>query len=227
MKNVQPSVVLFDFGGTLDSDGVAWKDRFHRLWCEEIGEIASAQFDPVFYSIDDALVGTIPSTFSFRATVERIAQGVSEKLGHSDEAVGARIAKRFVEDAEERLRSNALVLRELSRRYRLGIVSNFYGNLAAICAEVGLTPCFNVVVDSACVGWVKPDPQIFRFALGELKAAPIQAVFVGDSLHRDMAGARKVGMAHIWLTPRTAGHSEPCCPNDPVIHTLEDLRGLL
>ena len=227
MKNVQPSVVLFDFGGTLDSDGVAWKDRFHRLWCEEIGEIASAQFDPVFYSIDDTLVGAIPSTFSFRATVERIAQGVSEKLGHSDGAVGARIAKRFVEDAEERLRRNALVLRELSRRYRLGIVSNFYGNLAAICAEVGLTPCFNVIVDSACVGWLKPDPQIFRFALGELKAAPNQAVFVGDSLHRDMAGARKVGMDHIWLTPRTGGHPKPCCPNDPVIHKLEDLRGLL
>jgi putative hydrolase of the HAD superfamily len=227
MKSVQPSAVLFDFGGTLDSDGVAWKDRFRRLWCEEVDEIASAQFDPVFYAVDDALVGAVPATFSFHDTVERIARGLSNAMGHSDEAVGARIAKRFVEEAKERLRSNALVLRELSQRYRLGIVSNFYGNLAAICTEVGLTPSLKAIVDSACVGWLKPDPQIFWFALGELKAAPTQTVFVGDSLHRDMAGARKVGMAHIWLTPRTGGHPEPCCPNDPVIHTLGDLRGLL
>jgi HAD superfamily hydrolase (TIGR01549 family) len=227
MKSVHPSAVLFDFGGTLDSDGVAWKDRFRRLWCEEVNEITSAQFDPVFYAVDDALVGAIPPTFSFHDTVERIAQGLSKAMGHSDEAVGARIAKHFIEEAEERLRSNALVLRELSQRYRLGIVSNFYGNLAAICTEVGLTPSFRVIVDSACVGWLKPDPQIFQFALGELKTVPTQTVFVGDSLHRDMAGARIVGMAHIWLTPRTGGHLEPCCPNDPVIHTLGDLRGLL
>ena len=26
------SAVLFDFGGTLDADGIAWKERFHRLF---------------------------------------------------------------------------------------------------------------------------------------------------------------------------------------------------
>ncbi len=24
--------LLFDFGGTLDADGVAWKERFHALY---------------------------------------------------------------------------------------------------------------------------------------------------------------------------------------------------
>ena len=136
----KPAAILFDFGGTLDADGVAWKDRFRRLWCEEVGEIASTQFDPVFYAVDDALVGTIPATTSFYDTVEKIARGVSLEMGRFDDVVGARIAKRFVDESLERLRGNVLVLRDLSRRYRLGIVSNFYGNLSAICREVGLTP---------------------------------------------------------------------------------------
>jgi len=26
------SAVLFDFGGTLDAEGLSWKERFHRLF---------------------------------------------------------------------------------------------------------------------------------------------------------------------------------------------------
>jgi putative hydrolase of the HAD superfamily len=145
----KPAAILFDFGGTLDADGVAWKDRFRRLWCEEVGEIASAQFDPVFYAVDDGLVGTIPPTTSFYDTVGKIACGVSHEMGRFDDVVGGRIAKRFVDESLERIRGNVLVLRDLSLRYRLGIVSNFYGNLSAICREVGLSPFLSTVIDCA------------------------------------------------------------------------------
>ena len=220
-----PAAILFDFGGTLDADGVAWKDRFRRLWCEEVGEIASAQFDPVFYAVDDALVGAVPATFSFHDTVGKIARGLSLGLGHSEDVVGARIAKRFEEESLEHLRGNALVLRDLSRRYRLGIVSNFYGNLSTVCREVGLSPFLAVVIDSTVVGVCKPNPEIFHAALRVLQIEPAQAVFVGDSLHRDMVGARAVGMAHVWLTPQPMQQGA-CCPNDPVAHGLEEVRAL-
>jgi putative hydrolase of the HAD superfamily len=222
----KPAAILFDFGGTLDADGVAWKDRFRRLWNEEVGEIASAQFDPVFYAVDDALVGTIPATLSLHDTVEKIVSGVSLEMGIFDDVVGARIAKRFMEESLERLRGNVLVLRDLSRRYRLGIVSNFYGNLPAICREVGLSPFLETVIDSTVVGVCKPDPEIFRAALQVLQIEPAQAVFVGDSLHRDMAGARAIGMAHVWLTPKLFSEGRACCPNDPVAHGMEEVRAL-
>jgi FMN phosphatase YigB (HAD superfamily) len=222
----KPAAILFDFGGTLDADGVAWKDRFRRLWSEEVGEIASAQFDPVFYAADDALVGTIPATTSLYDTVEQIARGVSLGMGRFDDVVGGRIAKRFVEESLERLRGNVLVLRDLSRRYRLGIVSNFYGNLSAICREVGLSPFLTTVIDSTVVGVCKPNPEIFHAALRVLQIEPAQAVFVGDSLQRDMAGARAVGMAHVWLTPKLVPAGRACCPNDQVAHGMEEVRAL-
>jgi FMN phosphatase YigB (HAD superfamily) len=52
-------------------------------------------------------------------------------------------------------------------------------------------------------------------------------VFVGDSLARDMIGARGVGMPHVWLAPGSARDSHPCCPDDAVIHRLTELEELL
>ncbi len=219
--------VLFDFGGTLDANGTPWKERFFRLYRDEGVELSSEQFDPVFYRADDALVGVIPATVSLRDTVTRLAQDVTHGLGLRDLMLGERVAKRFLDEAQERLSASVQLLGEISHRYRLGIVSNFYGNLATVCDEVGLSRFLMVTVDSAQVGYTKPDPQIFLLALAALKAEPTEAVFVGDSLHRDMAGARGVGMAHVWLTPEASPAAAACCPNDPVVHTLEGLREFL
>ena len=71
------------------------------------------------------------------------------------------------------------------------------------------------MVDSHCVGVEKPDPAIFRTALERLDATPEKTVFIGDSLHRDREGARRVGMRFIRIAPQsvqaaqTGGHSIP------------------
>ena len=106
-------------------------------------------------------------------------------------------------------------------------MSNFYGNLATVCEDARIRSFFSVVVDSACAGYAKPDPRIFRRAVEELAIDSSRAVFVGDSLPRDMAGARAAGMPHIWLTTATARGETPCCPGDSVIHSLDELEELL
>ena len=218
--------MLFDFGGTLDADGIAWKTRFHRLCAEEGLRAAPERFDAAFYAVDDALVGAIPATLPFRDTVGRLAAGLARALG-GDDAAGARIAERFMGDALDRLRRNTPLRSRLSRRYRLGIVSNFYGNLATVCHNAAIRLFFSVIVDSAQIGCAKPDPRIFQSALDELRMAPVDAVFVGDSLPRDMAGARAIGMKHIWLAGEASPPAAPCCPGDRTLRSLEDLEDLL
>jgi putative hydrolase of the HAD superfamily len=219
--------VLLDFGGTLDADGVTWKERMHRLWRDEGLEVPPAVFETVFHAADDALVGTIPAHATLAETVERLAAGVARGLGvHGDSRTG-RVAARFVTDSRAVLERNRAVLAALSPRYRLGLVSNFYGNLAAVCAETGLTPLLSAIADSTCVGCTKPDPRVFRAALDELGVEPARALFVGDSLPRDMAGARALGMPHAWVTAPTAAPRQACCPSDPVLTSLADLAGLL
>ena len=221
------AAVLFDFGGTLDADGEPWKERFFRLYLDEGVATTPEQFDPVFYAVDDALVGAVPPTLSFWDTVRGLARGVTEALGVHDHALAERVGRQFLEDALNRLHHNRGLLEALAIRYRLGVVSNFYGNLATICEDAGIRQFFTILVDSGRTGYAKPDPRLFRQAVEAMGVDSCRAVFVGDSLPRDMAGARAAGMPHIWLTGPNARGETPCCPGDGVIHSLDDLAELL
>jgi HAD superfamily hydrolase (TIGR01549 family) len=226
--NSDVKALLFDFGGTLDSDGIAWKERFFRLWTNEGEDVSRDRFDTAFYGADDALVGTIPKTLSLAETVRLLARGIGRGLGVGDEALPDRVAARFCEEARENLSRSAELLECLRPRYKLGVVSNFYGNLAEVCRAAGIGAVLSAAVDSAEVGSSKPDSAIFRAALSRLDAGPEGSVFIGDSLERDMAGARGVGMRHVLLGSETADRSRVgCCPGDPVIRRLEELRGML
>src|SRR5262249_20350520 len=212
--------------GTLDSDGIPWKARFFRLWSEEIGRTELEHFDRAFYDADDALVGKLPKDLSLKETVRRLSAGLARGLSPENGAAAERIASRFCEDSFESLAANGKLLASLAGRYRIGIVSNFYGNLDAICAEAGLAPSIASVIDSARVGAEKPEPRSFQEALSAVGARPDQALFIGDSLARDMAGARSVGMRHAWLAGEGASGA-PCCAGDPVLRRLADLEEVL
>ena len=214
-----PAAILFDFGGTLDANGVAWKERFAAIAREEGLAPTPEAFDRAFYTADDALLGTLPKDLPLRETVERLASGLVRELQAGSE-VGDRIAARFLAESLAKLTESAALLERLSRRFRLGIVSNFYGNLEAVCASTGIATHLGVAIDSVSVGFEKPDPRIFQAALSALGVAPEAAVFVGDSLPRDMIGARDLGMSHVYVAP---GHTAACCPQDRVIGAVTDL----
>jgi putative hydrolase of the HAD superfamily len=218
--------LLFDFGGTLDADGVTWRERVRRLFAREGIPLRDGEFDAAFYTVDDRLTGRIPITLSFRDTVDQLITGVADALRVRDDTIRDRVARQFLDEALACLASRASLLRRLAGPYRLGVVSNFYGNLATVCADAGIAGFFDVLVDSAQVGCRKPDPLIFHHALERLDVPASRAVFVGDSLGRDMAGARGVGMRHIWLRAATADGG-PCCADDRVVLTLGALEGLL
>ena len=220
-------VLLFDFGGTLDADGLPWKERFTRLYRAHGVRAGDDVFDPVFYAADDALLGTLPPACGLRETVGRLVEGVSAGLGVGDARLTAQVGASFLEASLEHLSASRKLLERLRRRYRLGLVSNFYGNLDAVCDEAGIAELFDVLVDSTRVGITKPDPRIFRHATDALGVAPAAATFIGDSAARDMAGAREVGMPHVWLTGRARVAPSPCCPGDRVIAVLADLETAL
>ena len=122
---------------------------------------------------------------------------------------------------------NRPVLEKLAGRYRLGIVSNFYGNLEAVCAGAGLSPYFGAMADSHCVGAEKPEPAIFKAALDPLKGNPETTLFVGDSLRRDREGARRMGMDFVWIAPVETQQAEASSLGHPALTRLTDLAEIL
>ena len=72
--------VLFDFGGTLDADGVAWKERFHALYRAEGLDLSAEAFAPAFYAADDALVGVLAPATGLEETVRALGAGLEAEL---------------------------------------------------------------------------------------------------------------------------------------------------
>jgi len=194
--------VLLDFGGTLDADGVHWSPRFHAAYRAEGGTLDFAAFEPLFRESDQALA-RLPgvAALGFRAAIETQARLLGEVLPDRERVNPAAIAGRLHADALAAVRRNRPVLERLAGRYRLGIVSNFTGNLQPCLEELGLARLFAAVSDSAVVGWSKPDPRIFRGALAALGALPERAWMVGDNFEADIRGAAALGMRTCWLAP--------------------------
>ena len=89
-------------------------------------------------------------------------------------------------------------------------------------AASGLAEHFDVVLVSAEHGTGKPDPSIFASALGALGVEPHDAVMVGDSLPRDVAGAAGAGMRAVWIN-RFGQPRSPDATDVVEIVTLEEL----
>jgi len=84
---------------------------------------------------------------------------------------------------------------------RLLVVSNSDGTVERGLAEVGLRSYFTAVVDSAIVGFEKPDPRIFEHALERAGVCGRRALHVGDLYHADVTGARAAGVNAVLLDP--------------------------
>jgi HAD superfamily hydrolase (TIGR01549 family) len=214
--------VLFDFGGTLDADGEAWKERIHRQYRAENLRMNDEAFDALFYAADDGLVGRLSQEADLAITVHRLMASLEAELarreGSNEVARAERTATRFLAEASASFERNRPLLQVLGERYQLGVVSNFYGNLEAVCRGAGLAHFFAVMVDSQCVGAEKPDPTIFRAALRPLGATPERTVLVGDSLRRDREGARRMGMDFIWIAPKDVQQAETRNGRAPLGH---------
>ena len=76
----------------------------------------------------------------------------------------------------------------------------------------GIEHAFSVVAISAEVRSAKPDAPIFEHALDRLGVSPGDAWHLGDSLERDIAGARAAGMTAVWINRAGAERM----PGEPV-----------
>ena len=221
------TALLFDFGGTVDSDGDHWLDRFFALYEGEGLGFDRDNIKRAFYEADSACHADAGiSAAGLRSLVHRHVHLQFEALGFHDAAMHRQLAGRFCQGAEHVMSLRADLFRTLKRRFRTGIVSNFFGNLEVVLDEAGLSGAFDVVIDSGRVGVSKPDRRIFMLALERLALRPEQAVFIGDSYERDMAPSAEIGMRTIWLKGPHPRMPENAPPVDAVITSLAELEAL-
>lgn len=215
--------LLFDYGGTLDADGITWLERFRPIYKEE--GVDSPRFDRAFYDSEDALPAKHAlSGLDLEQTCRLLVHDTLKLLAPERLDRADAIAGRFAADSRLNFARHKPVLARLARRYRLGVVSNFYGNLDGILAAEGLRDLFSVVADSGVVGVTKPEPAIFLHACRGVGAEPAECVMVGDSVKRDMAGAAGLGMKKALVC---AAAEAPAAGQDWTIRSVAELEALL
>ncbi len=219
--------LLFDFGGTLDGNGVHWRDRTYRFLQQAYPEVDRETFDRVDRAAVDKLIkGGSGPQLSLRETMDVIATGIYEALG-LDPQVKDRYVDFFCEGAKEHLDRNRGWLAPLREQYRLGVISNNFGNTRGWCDEYNLSPLLDIVVDSTVVGVSKPEAGIFHAALTGISTSPEEAIYVGDTYSDDVVGAKGVGMWTAWLV----GAEDKACPDASIVDvrltTLQELTKFL
>ncbi|MGI9081393.1 MAG: HAD family hydrolase [Thermoleophilaceae bacterium] len=113
----------------------------------------------------------------------------------------ATVRRAMLEALEFRAYPDAApALRALSARgVRLVVASDWDCSLPYWLARTGLAELLDGAVSSAVVGEAKPSPAVFRAALEIAGVSPAQALHVGDSVNKDVAGARAAGLRAVLM----------------------------
>ncbi len=217
--------VLFDYGGTLDGPASHWLDRFAVLYREAGVAIPFDELKTAFYRADDAAYADPRMATASLRELMTFHVGVQlDALARPDAALAARLVDRFVATSESALAASRIVLQRLAGDFRLGVVSNFYGNVGRILADAGIAPLLDVIADSNALGMSKPDARIFAHAVAALGVQPAETLHVGDSYERDVVAARAAGLRSVWLVQ----HSTASRAHDVVhVHSLDEVAALL
>ncbi len=133
-----------------------------------------------------------------------------------------------------RLRPEApAVLETLHQKgFRLAIISNIISRrlVPYKLEEYGIAHYFDPVVTSSIFGWRKPNERIFHEATRLMGLPPAACAYVGDTVSRDVIGARRAGYGlaiqiESFLTAKIDGETGGVRP-DAVVRDLMEIVGL-
>jgi putative hydrolase of the HAD superfamily len=103
---------------------------------------------------------------------------------------------------------------------KIGLVTNgLQSDTNQILPKVGLQGFLDVVVVVDTLRKMKPDAEVFRYALEKMKATPPEALFVGDEMETDYNGAQRCGLKVFLIDREGKLHDESVNR----ISSLEDL----
>jgi putative hydrolase of the HAD superfamily len=188
--------VLFDLDGTLcrheQSEATVYYGAFERAGVESFGTP-----DALWRALDgdpdpDDEVGYLATGFRSVAA----AHGRE----HADAEALARGFLDVVDYAAVSMRPGAIdALAAARERGRVGLVTNGPERRQSVkLASLDLEDAFDVVVYAGDMDRRKPEPDPFYRALNRIDVDAAAAMYVGNSLEYDVAGARRAGLTAVW-----------------------------
>jgi len=109
--------------------------------------------------------------------------------------------------------------------FSLGVVTDAHIDHARLrLKKTRLFDLFDVLVTADMTGTKKPSPEIFLHSLKKLQIYPHQALFIGDSLRRDIEPAKKIGMVTAYAAYGDRNvKEERSCQADYCLNNISDV----
>jgi 2-haloalkanoic acid dehalogenase type II len=236
MMEPQTKAVFFDFGGTLYDYTCLEQAEIDSL--ADLARWAGIDADPleVWETHKEAMRRIFPRYRSrtfyhhhdlFRDALTHMldalnAEAEAEHLDRYRELQWKRHARDFrlrqgVRETLTALRNDGL---------HLGLVSNIdEDQLQHLLGVAKIEPYFHSILSSEQALSCKPHPGIFRKALHHAGCRPEEALFVGDSILQDIAGANEAGLRSVLLWHRD--DRDPPQVDSPPSHVIREVPELL
>jgi len=224
--------IIFDYGGTLDTNGGHWGAVIWSGYEKYQVPVNLNSFQEAYAYAERqmAIQPIIKSDFNFLEVLEAKLKVQFEYLIAAGYDLDMQLADKIAFDgyslAKDTVAQVKPLLAILSDQYPIVMVSNFYGNLKAVLADFGILSYFKAVVESAVVGVRKPDPAIYALGVEAMGLPATEILVVGDSYSKDMAPAKAVGCQTLWLKGQTWGEDklQDTSVADKQFSTIFDLK---
>lgn len=228
--------IIFDYGGTLDTGGDHWSEVIWNAYTQAGIAVDKAEFREAYVQAERELARTrhILPEHNFAdlllIKMQLELQWLSEQglfPPAQVEAKAKEVADICYKSARDKVQEAVPVLEELSKKYKLELVSNFYGNIRTVLEDFGISKYFPKIVESAVVGVRKPDPKIFSLGVKDLGLKPEEVLVVGDSFTKDIEPALKNGCKAVWIKGKGWTDEEDSRSYPETISSISQLPSLL
>ncbi len=91
-----------------------------------------------------------------------------------------------------------LVLPELSKKYKIGIIANQHAQIKDVLEQASILRYFDHNEVSREYGFGKPDSRLYQAVLASTSADPKRSVMIDDNIERGLVQAKAMGMTTVW-----------------------------
>lgn len=232
LKNIKG--IIFDYGGTIDSNGTHWAEVLWDAYVSASVPVTKEQFRDAYVYTERYLAvnPVVKPEHNFNDLLKikadlQVQYLVNNEILKDDEKTktySLAISDQCYTFAKNIIEKEKPILEELCRRYPMVLVSNFYGNVQAVLDDFGLLHFFDKIIESAVVGVRKPNPAIFGLGVEALSLPAENIVVLGDSHSKDIVPAAKNGCQTVWLKGKGWGDDETDATADVIITDFMQLK---
>ena len=210
--------VIFDYGGTIDTNGIHWGEVIAAQYIEAGIEIGRELYRNAYVHGERTLakhpIIAPEDTFHTLLRKKIAIQFEYLRTETGSQLFTAELAQTVADGCynkvKETLSRSRAIVEELSRQYPMVLVTNFYGNMPVVLKEFGLDTFFKTIIESSVIGIRKPDPALFALGVEALQLPAEEVVVIGDSYRKDIHPSSTLGCRTVWL-------KNICWEEEPII----------